>query len=280
MQDRVAIVGFGEAGRCFARHSDWARSAAAYDIKLDGGDRCAMAAAMRAADVVVAASLAELADARTILCLVTADQSLVAAEMMASHIGRGALYVDCNSVAPQTKRQSAAMIESAGARYVDAAIMAPVDPLALAVPVLVAGEAAADAEAVLTQLGFTNVRHAGHDVGRAATIKMLRSVIYKGMEALTAECVLACDRAGVLDEVLASLGSEWPALADYRLDRMMTHGTRRAAEMREAVATLEQLGIDPLMTRGTVAVQAALGAHGPNRVPDGLDAKLEGLRAV
>ena len=117
----------------------------------------------------------------------------------------------------------------------------------------------------------------GDDIGRASTIKMLRSVIFKGMEALTAECVLACHRADVLDEVLASLGAEWPALADYRLDRMMVHGVRRAAEMEESAKTLTALGVEPLMTRGTIARQRALGSLQISPIPDTLDAKLERL---
>ena len=99
------------------------------------------------------------------------------------------------------------------------------------------------------------------------------------VEALTAECVLACDRAGVLEEVLGSLGAEWPALADYRLDRMMVHGVRRAAEMEESAKTLEALGIAPLMTRGTIARQRQIGSLG--LVPaEGLESKLSALRVT
>jgi 3-hydroxyisobutyrate dehydrogenase-like beta-hydroxyacid dehydrogenase len=182
-----------------------------------------------------------------------------------------------NSVAPDTKRAAAQAIAAAGGRYVDVAVMAPVHPARLGVPLLLSGPDAAAGEAALAALGFTNIRVVGDDIGRASTIKMLRSVIFKGMEALTAECVLACHRADVLDEVLASLGAEWPALADYRLDRMMVHGVRRAAEMEESAKTLTALGVEPLMTRGTIARQRALGSLQISPIPDTLDAKLERL---
>ena len=42
------------------------------------------------------------------------------------------------------------------------------------------------------------------DTGAAAAIKMIRSVLIKGIEALTFECFVAAARAGVLDEVTAS----------------------------------------------------------------------------
>ncbi len=81
---------------------------------------------------------------------------------------------------------------------------------------------------------------------------MIRSVMIKGFEALTAECFLAARRAGVDDAVIASLqasdpGVDWPARGAYNLERMMAHGTRRAAEMREVAATLRELGLPDRM---------------------------------
>jgi 3-hydroxyisobutyrate dehydrogenase-like beta-hydroxyacid dehydrogenase len=180
-----------------------------------------------------------------------------------------------NSVAPGTKRLAAAAIEAAGGRYVDVAMMAPVNPARLAVPLLVCGPHADAALAALADLGFSNVGSVGDEIGRASTIKMLRSVMYKGIEALTAECLIACEKAGVTDEVLGSFGNDWASGADYRLDRMLVHGLRRAAEMAESAKTLEGLGVEPLMTRGTVARQQALGALGIAKPPAGLAAKLE-----
>jgi hypothetical protein len=88
---------------------------------------------------------------------------------------------------------------------------------------------------------------------------------------------MACHAAGVLDEVSESLGIGWSDKANYRLDRIMTHGVRRAAEMEEVVKTLEGLGVDPVMTRGTVDRHRAIGARGIKPLPEGLSAKLERL---
>ena len=182
-----------------------------------------------------------------------------------------------NSVAPDTKRAAAAEIGAAGGRYVDVAVMSPVNPARLGVPLLVSGPYAQDGLNALEALGFKSVRVVGDEVGRASTIKMLRSVMYKGMEALTAECLIACERAGVTDEVLGSFGNDWAKGADYRLDRMLVHGLRRAAEMAESVKTLESLGVDALMTRGTVSRQAQIGGLGVSPVPETLKGKLEML---
>jgi 3-hydroxyisobutyrate dehydrogenase-like beta-hydroxyacid dehydrogenase len=169
-----------------------------------------------------------------------------------------------NSVAPETKRAAAAAIEARGGRYVDVAVLAPVNPARLAVPLLLAGPAAEEAEAALRQAGFTNVRAVGAEVGKASAIKMIRSVMVKGIEALTDEMMAAASAAGVADEVLASLDASekvqsWSDRAAYNLERMAVHGSRRAAEMEESAKTLAALGVEPVMTRGTVQRQRQAG---------------------
>ena len=215
-----------------------------------------------------------------VLSLVTADQAMEVAEMAAECLMPGAIYCDMNSVAPQTKQAAAAAIEAIGGHYVDVAVMAPVNPARLTTPLLLSGGQAAEAAARLCALGFSNVRVVGDVVGRASSIKMIRSVIVKGIEALTAECVLAAEAAGVRDEVLASLDASekprpWEERADYNLDRMLVHGLRRAAEMEEVVKTLEALGTGAVMTRGTVARQRAIGELGMKVAPKELRQKVE-----
>jgi predicted enzyme related to lactoylglutathione lyase len=154
-------------------------------------------------------------------------------------------------------------VEAAGGRYVDVAVLAPVNPARMNVPLLVSGAAADEAAEALHAAGFANVRVVGSEVGRASAIKMIRSVMVKGIEALTAEMMLAADAAGVTDEVLASLDASekpqgWAARAAYNLERMTTHGARRAAEMEESAKTLIGLGVEPVMTSGTVRRQREL----------------------
>jgi 3-hydroxyisobutyrate dehydrogenase-like beta-hydroxyacid dehydrogenase len=254
--NQTTLIGFGEAGQAFALDEGWR----AYDIVLERSRSVSLAEALAGADIVIS--------------VVTADQALAAAEQAAALIAPGTLFCDMNSVAPGTKRKAATAIDGAGGRYVDVAVMAPVHPARRATPLLASGPHAKAGTAALAKLGFSSVRIVGEAVGRASTIKMLRSVMYKGMEALTAECLIACEKAGVTDEVLASFGNDWANEADYRLDRMMIHGTRRAAEMAESAKTLQELGVEPLMTRGTVERQRAIGALNVKSPPEGLDAKL------
>jgi 3-hydroxyisobutyrate dehydrogenase-like beta-hydroxyacid dehydrogenase len=204
-----------------------------------------------------------VATADLVVSLVTADQAVVAAEAAAPHVAGGALYVDGNSCSPQRKRAAAERIEAAGGRYVDMAIMAPVHPLRQRVPVLLSGPHAKAALARLESLGMRPVI-AGPEIGQASTIKMMRSIMVKGFEALTAECMLAARRAGVEEAVLASLQAsdpeiDWPTKAAYYLERMMVHGRRRAAEMREVAQTVADLGLPDRLSSAIAAWQEEIG---------------------
>lgn len=282
MNETIALIGFGEAGHTFAQAGGWRESARAFDIKTqDEAIAPAMRASYATCGVTGCETLAQALDgASIVLSLVTADQTPGAALAAAGGFPTGALFFDMNSVSPGAKQRNAQAIEAAGGRYVDVAVMAPVQPAALKVPLLVSGpHAEAGAEALLA-IGFANVSICGDRVGAASATKMVRSVMIKGIEALTAEMLLAAQQAGVTDAVLGSLGGDWRERADYNLDRMLAHGLRRAAEMEEVVATLTELGIDPLLTRGTVVRQRAMGellAAG-DAVPDGFAAKLALLR--
>ncbi|KQX23237.1 MULTISPECIES: NAD(P)-dependent oxidoreductase [unclassified Sphingomonas] len=280
MDGSIAHIGFGEAGMAFARPG-----ARAYDRSTDDGAmRDAKRADYVACRVVGCADATEaLAGVDAVLSLVTADQSLAAARTAAPLLKPGAIWFDMNSVAPDTKRQAADAIEAAGGRHVDVAVMAPVHPRRLGTPLLVAGKYARAGADALRAMGFVNVRIVGGDTGAASAIKMIRSVMVKGIEALTAECLIAADAAGVTADVLASLDvgapeAGWEARADYNLDRMLVHGRRRAAEMEEVVRTIEALGTGAAMSRATAERQRAIGSLGVVRPPEGLDGKLGLLR--
>ncbi len=268
--DRLAFVGFGEAATAFLTGwgEDRPRVVSAYDIKTaEGATRDGMLArygrhAVEGADTPAGA----LERVEVVFCLVTADQALAAAEAAAPHIAPGTLWLDGNSCAPGTKRRAAEVIARAGGRHVDMAIMAPVHPARHRVPLLVSGPDAGDAEAVLRTLGM-RPKCAGDEVGQASAIKMLRSVMVKGLEALTAECFLAARRAGVEEQVIASLEASdpdvaWRARGAYNLDRMMTHGRRRAAEMHEAARTVDELGLPGVMSEGAADWQTRIAEAG------------------
>ncbi|PHR61884.1 MAG: 6-phosphogluconate dehydrogenase [Robiginitomaculum sp.] len=281
MENRVAFIGFGEAAQAFCGEQKdataWkAISCTAFDVKTE----TVLTAPQKRNDYAALGIHGKptlkdaLAQTQIILSLVTADQALNAAKNASAYLTPGSYYFDMNSVAPTTKIAAAKLIEAAGGKYVDVAVMAPVHPARLFVPLLISGPHSESALTVLFQLGFVNISEVGNEVGRASSIKMIRSVVIKGMEALTAECVFAAEKADVLPEVLNSLGKAWAEQADYNFERMMVHGLRRAAEMKEVSITLNALGVDNSLTSGTVKWQERIGGLGVSAPQLGLNNKL------
>lgn len=289
----IATIGFGEAAQAFI--GGWredvpngaALSLATYDIKLESQTEAVpLLANAERLQVLPSADLKKALEGRgAVFSMVTADRAFEAAAAAAPLLEKGTLYLDCNSCSPFTKQKAAALIDAAGGRYVDVAVMAPVYPKRHKTPLLVAGAHAETALALFASLDM-KASFAGDKIGQASSIKMLRSVMIKGFEALSAECFLAARRAGVEDAVLASLqasdpGYQWRDRVGYNLERMMVHGKRRAAEMREVAATLSELGLPNRMAQATVDWQADIGNLGLD-VPgeefvDRADAILTGL---
>jgi 3-hydroxyisobutyrate dehydrogenase-like beta-hydroxyacid dehydrogenase len=285
----IALIGFGEAGRAFAQ--GWPevirRRVVAYDVKLQvPASRAQITDACEMLGIAFADSLNQaLEGAEHVFSLVTADCAHEAARAAGETIADGALFFDCNSCSPATKRASARKIEATGGRYIDVAVMAPVHPRLHRSPLLISGP---HTEAALTALAAFDMlpAPAGAEVGQASAIKMLRSVMIKGIEALTAECMLAARRAGVEEAVLASLqasdpGFDWTKRSAYNLERMMVHGERRAAEMREVASTVRELGLADRMARATAEWQAEIAGlclnGGSNELADRADRILERL---
>ena len=274
---KLAIIGFGEAGSAIAQglRSETALgdlAIACFDVKSFEAETAGEIDARAAqAGVTVCHALDQaLSDASLIFSTVTAGSALDVARSVAGIMEDDQddppiqpLYFDMNSVAPGTKRQAADWLNRLGVGYVDTAVMAPIHPRLHKTPMLLAGPFAAAALERLVDWGM-DLRAVGEETGRASAIKMLRSVVVKGLEALSAEMALAAIRAGVEDEVIASLdasypGFDWGGRTAYNLERMATHGRRRAEEMEEVVRTLEELGISPDLTTGTVQRQRRFG---------------------
>jgi 3-hydroxyisobutyrate dehydrogenase-like beta-hydroxyacid dehydrogenase len=265
---RIAFIGFGEAGQAIAAGLNDADAAemAAWDILFPdaagkklrqvadaAGARCAVSAedAVQRAEIVISA--------------VTAASSLDAARSVQAHLRGQPFFLDINSVSPGRKQDSAKVL-GAAARYIDVAVLAPIYPARHQTPLLLAGPASAAVASILAGLGM-RASIAGSEIGAAAAIKMVRSVMIKGIEALTLECFLAAARAGVIDAVATSMrnnypGLDWSKIVPYNLERMAVHGERRAAEMEEVADTLRELGVEPLMTNATVKRQREMGQIG------------------
>ena len=242
----IGFIGFGEAAASIAGGlaSEGVSQITAFDVtprpSLDSVTMAETVSDMLAASDIVFAA-------------VTCTVALDVARQATPYLSGRHLYVDINSVSPETKIAIGGVVTDAGARYVEAAVMAGVPGYGHTVQMLLSGEAAGDLIEAMTPLGM-ELEDFGPELGRASALKMFRSIMVKGMEALFQECVLGADHYGVAKKVLDSVGDgypgiDWDKMAHHLIGRTAIHGERRAHEMEEVAATLSAIGIEPIMAK-------------------------------
>jgi 3-hydroxyisobutyrate dehydrogenase-like beta-hydroxyacid dehydrogenase len=260
----IGFIGFGEAGSTIAgglRDAGIDRlSAFDLNARTPGPGPKIQARAADSATTLVESSEALTRAADILLSTVTSSSASDAARQTAPFLQPHHIYVDLNSVSPALKREIAGVIAAGGARFVEAAVMAPVLPYAHRVPMLLGGEAAQFFADTMTPFGMRLEVLPAAAIGAAAAVKMCRSIVVKGLEALMVECVLAATQFGADELVFASLnesfpGIDWTKLADYMTGRVVVHGARRAREREEVAETLRTIGVDPFMAEATARRQ-------------------------
>lgn len=257
----LCIIGYGEAGRIFAQGlmASGQFAVTAFDLQLTAGGDASAASVMRAAATAAGVSLhatlaTAMAGARVIISAVTANAAIDVMRQVATLLQEGPaspppFVMDINSISPAAKQQGFSLISVAGAHYVEAAVMASIPPYGLAVPIMLGGPHTAAFMQLMTGSGM-RLSTAADDIGIASAIKMCRSVMIKGLEALTIESLFAARYYGVEEQVIASLsetfpGMAWQQQADYLVSRAVQHGRRRAAELREVAHTVTDAGLTP-----------------------------------
>lgn len=251
----VGLLGFGEVGQVLADDLSAVSGVLlrAYDTQF-GRDSLPHRAVQARPQIEPAGSASDLPrGCDVIISAVTAAEDVAATRMISDGLAAGTYVLDLNSVAPGTRRTCAAIVDEAGGRYVEAAVMAPIAHSRSRSPILFGGPHAAAFRAQARALGFSDVRVFSGEIGPASATKMCRSVVVKGIEALVTESLLAARHYAVDEAVLESLGDlmagrNWRAYAHYLIGRSIEHGARRAEEMHQVAATVSAAGIEPLMS--------------------------------
>lgn len=245
---RIALFGLGEAGASIAQDLVH-RGARVHAFDPDDGRPTPSGVtrhdhpgdAVHAVVAVLAVTAA--ADAETAL-----TQALDA-------IPAAAVYADLATAAPDQKVQLGAIAQRRSLAFVDVALMSTVPGKGMATPQLVAGSGVDRYRELLAGLGL-DAQSVGAQPGAAATRKLLRSIVMKGMAALLIEALRAGGEAGLREWLWEHLAAELDAL-DVRFVRRLVDGTaphaeRRRHEMEAAARMLASLGVDARMTRATV----------------------------
>ena len=253
---RIGLIGYGEVGKIFSAGLKAMPGVAAvhvWDLKLaDPATQAAERDHARLACVTAQDGLQALcATSDWVISAVTASAALTVAQEAAPFMRPGQLFLDLNSASPGTKQRSAALVDAVGAHYVEAGVMTTVPAYGIRVPMLLGGAAASELASILCGWGM-DARAVSAELGVASAIKMCRSVMIKGLEALVIESYSTARAYGVEGHVLPTLQEtfpsiDWSAQGSYFFSRVAQHGQRRAEEMREAANTVREAGFEPLM---------------------------------
>ncbi|HXP94974.1 MAG TPA: DUF1932 domain-containing protein [Candidatus Binatia bacterium] len=242
----VAVLGLGEAGSLIAR--DLVRAGLTvrgWDPDLHGDlSEIPIApnhrAAVEGADVVISVNWA-----------IVAEQ---VARDTVPFLGSGKIFADHNTAGPALKAKLAEIVEPTGAHFVDVAMMSPVPPVGIKVPMFLAGSGAEEYAAFLRPLG-TPIGFVGSRAGEAIARKLCRSVYYKGFAAVICEALEAARAVGVEDWLRSDITKSFTEADEGTLTRMVEgtrkHAKRRAHELEDAAAMLEELGVLPITARAT-----------------------------
>jgi 3-hydroxyisobutyrate dehydrogenase-like beta-hydroxyacid dehydrogenase len=253
-QLQVCLLGFGEVGQALSQDlRSRVSRLTAWDLMFSDPASAPSRAAPRLDVLAAADEKSAVAAVDVVISAVTAGQIGAAAHAVAPHLKPHAYFFDLNSTSPAAKRRVASVIDSAGGRFVEGAIMSPIAPRRAASPMLLGGEHAAAFMPLADQLGFNGAQWFSGKLGAAAAAKMCRSVVVKGVEALLLESLLTARANGVERAVLESLQAlfpldDWESHGRYMLSRALVHGRRRAEEMREAARTVSEAGFTPRMS--------------------------------
>ncbi len=278
---RLGLIGFGEVGQIFATDllaSEAFQQISAWDTELTATPdnplrkRClqlGVRPCTNAAHLVLQSDL--------IISAVTAANTLAVAKQLAKSIRPDQVVLDLNSASPGTKQLASALIEARGAHYVEAGVMTSVPPYRIKVPILLGGLQAKKLGRYLNQLGM-NTKVASPNIGVASAIKMCRSIMIKGLEALVIESFTTARSYGVEQEVIASLTEtfpqiDWPQQGAYFFSRVAQHGKRRAEEMRESARTVAETQMQPIMASAIAARHDAVASNARRGVFKGANAK-------
>lgn len=244
----VSILGVGEAGTHFAN------GLAAMGVQV----RCWDPAPKRELhpSVFFAESNPHAATGADIVFSVNlASVALEVAEEVRPHLAPSQIYLEMNTASPGLKKAAHQVLAPTGVQFVDLAIMAPVPPAGIRTPMLACGAGARPFYDAMHPLGLS-IELLDGEVGDAATRKLLRSIVYKGIAAVVCEAMEAgrtFGMEGYIRTQIASLVSGGDAVIDRFVEGSRTHAERRMHEMAAVREMLHAHGLAPLMSSATHA---------------------------
>lgn len=196
-----------------------------------------------------------VAEAEVVLALTGGADAETAIKQALDDIPKSALYADLSTNSAGAKKSLATTAKSAGLEFVDIAMMTTVPGHGLRTPSLASGDGASRYVEIFRDLDVP-VERVSDVPGDAAIRKLLRSVVVKGLAALVIEAMRAGEKAGCGEWLWENLAKAITKADEDFVARLVNgtekHAIRRLHEMEASATLLEELGVDPVLTRGTV----------------------------
>ena len=254
-QFRLGLVGYGEIGSTLGAGLRGAglESIACYDkYAFEGPYADLIQARAKEAGVTLVRLNGDLAEAADLIVSVTPGAaSLESADAFAPVLTARHTFLDFASATPKIKRTVAQKLEATGAVLGDGSIEGT--PLhGYSMRMLSSGPAGERVRDLLVPWGM-QIEFTGPVLGTASGIKIIRSVLIKGIEALTDEMLLAAHQYGIDEVVLASasktLARPWMDTVQSLTPSGVIHAKRRAEELEMSADAVADAGVEPIMAR-------------------------------
>jgi 3-hydroxyisobutyrate dehydrogenase len=280
---RIAIIGCGEVGRCYA--AALAEAGHALELCDPKPGPAAETLAARLGVTIHGSADAWLGDCDAVLSAVVGSISLAVAEGAVAAMKRGALFADLTTADPEAIRRAAAFAQERGLSYADVAIMAPISLGGAKTPLLAAGDGAAKIQELLGGVGASVRVIEGGAAGDASQLKILRSAFMKGLEALAIEAFAAARQLGKVDALYEALTdmdrTPIRPFLETLIRTHLIHAPRRLHEIEEVEHQLRAAGLDLAVLPGVRRLFerscSAMRAKPPGRAGENADAALDWL---
>lgn len=288
---RLGLLGFGEAAARLAgdfRNAGfsplvaYSRSGA----KAKPGD--ALHEKARALGVTLVKTPAALARQTDVIIALTPGKAAVPAlRRILKHLRPDHLYIDASSNSAKAMEEAATLVGGA-ARFVDASVMGPVDIMGLKVPFVASGPHAAEFRDRMTPHGMV-INVVGKGPGDASAMKLIRSVLMKGLAMLLLDTMEAAHRRNILDAVIEDSSVTFNEIPFQKIIKRYVGGTavhceRRVHEMKECLELLHDMGSTDRSTKATISMLREMVKMGMpqkfTREPDSIHPVIEALIAA
>lgn len=256
---KLGFIGFGEVGHEMSSgfKKEGLTGIVAYDILQDDEKYGALVRG-RAEEtgVQLLSNWSEVVKyATVIIAAVQGSNAFSAALEAVKAMDSTKIYVDVSTSSPKTKKKINEIVQKTEGRFVDGAMMSMLITTQHKVPTLLSGNGSDSFMSIMAPYNM-KLTKISDEPGDAIAIKLVRSIYMKGMSALAVEMLETASKLQVERRVLDSVSETLNAgpfeeVMNFLVTAGSVHAQRQAHEMEDVRSMMEELEIEPTMTKAT-----------------------------